>query len=133
MQRSIVAVVAGFVLTFALNLSASYGLAAVSPTFSARPLIDPEWLVGICAYVGVFGIVGCYVAARLAPSRPMPHALILGALALLMSIPMTIGAWNDTPAWFNLFNLLAVMPYAWIGGRLRERELSRPGAPAVAR
>lgn len=130
MQRSIIAVVAGFVLTFALNMAANFGLAQVSPAFAARPLTDPAWLIGISAYVAVFGIAGCYLTARLAPSRPMLHALILGGIALAMSIPITIGAWNDTPAWFNVYNLLAVMPYAWIGGAIRERELAR--TPALA-
>ena len=132
MQRSIIAVIAGFVLTFALNMGTSFGLAALSPAFSARPLTDPAWLIGICAYVGVFGIVGCYVTARLAPSRPLLHALIMGGIALAMSIPMTISMWNDAPAWFNVYNLLAVMPYAWIGGTLRERELVRAGHGRLA-
>lgn len=134
MVRSIVAVVVGFVLTAALNLGANYLLAAVMPDAvpANGPVTNPATLVLICLYVAVFGVLGCYVTARLAPSRPMVHALVLGAIALAMSIPVTMQNWADAPAWFNVYNLLAVMPYAWLGGWLRERELARAPRTSLA-
>lgn len=128
MGRSILAIVVGFVLTGALNVGTNAVFAAVAPDLAPRPgtpTTNTGVLLVISAYVAVYGILGCYVTARLAPSHPMRHALIMGGIALAMSIPITIGAWNDAPAWFNLYNLLAVMPYAWIGGRIREVELAR--------
>ncbi len=75
-------------------------------------------------YVGVFATVGCYLTARLAPSHPMRHALILGALGLITSLILTTRMWNTMPAWYNILNLVLVMPYAWLGGRLRENEIA---------
>ena len=127
MGRSILAIVIGFVLTGALNVGTSTLLSTAAPGLVAPPGTYNDNLAGlllVCAYVTLFGILGCYVTARLAPSRPMLHALVLGALALAMSIPLTLQNWSDTPAWFNLYNLLAVMPYAWLAGRIRERELA---------
>ena len=135
MGRSILAIVVGFVLTAALNLGTNQLLSRAAPDLvppPGTPNNNTTALVLICAYVAVYGILGCYVTARLAPSRPMLHALVLGALALAMSIPVTIQVWNDTPAWFNLFNLAAVMPYAWIGGRIRERQLEGAGHGQLA-
>ena len=125
MGRSILAVVAGFVLTAALNLGTNAILASLGVIPSDGATTDTGTLILICAYVAVYGILGCYVAARLAPWRPMAHALVLGAVALATSIPIAIQQWDTAPAWFNLYNLLAVMPYAWLGGRIRERELGR--------
>jgi hypothetical protein len=128
MGRSILAIVVGFILTGALNVGTNTVLARVAPEMvppPGTPNTNTTALLVICAYVALFGILGCYVTARLAPSRPLLHALVMGGLALAMSIPMTMAVWNDTPAWFNVYNLLAVMPYAWIGGTLRERELAR--------
>jgi hypothetical protein len=135
MMKSIVAIAVGFVLTAVLNVGTNAVLAKVAPGLipTGAPVTDPPALVLVCAYVAAFGILGCYVTARLAPSRPLFHALVLGGIALAMSIPVTIMAWNDTPAWFNVYNLLAVMPYAYVGGRIRERQLERQaGAPAFA-
>jgi hypothetical protein len=135
MGRSILAIVVGFVLTGALNVGTNTLLSRVAPEMvppPGTPNTSTAALIGICAYVALYGILGCYVTARLAPSRPLLHALILGGLALAMSIPMTMAVWNDTPPWFNVYNLLAVMPYAYIGGRIRERELARAGQGRLA-
>lgn len=131
MVRSIAAVVAGFFLIPLLNFATLAILARVAPdTFPAgQPVTSTAALLLTCAYVAAFGIGGCYLTARLAPSRPLLHALIVGALGLAISIPVALQNWADAPAWFNVYNLLAVMPYAWLGGRLRERELAG-GVPA---
>jgi hypothetical protein len=128
MGRSILAIVVGFVLTGALNVGTNTVLSRVAPDMvppPGTPNTNTAALLVICAYVALFGILGCYVTARLAPSRPLLHALIMGGLALAMSIPVTLSVWNDAPAWFNVYNLLAVMPYAYIGGTIRERDLAR--------
>jgi hypothetical protein len=133
MAKSIVAIVVGFVLTAVLNVGTNAVLAKAAPGLipTGEPVTDPAALLLVCAYVAAFGILGCYVTARLAPSRPLFHALVLGGIALAMSIPVTVMAWNDTPAWFNVYNLLAVMPYAYIGGTIRERQLAgQGGTPA---
>jgi peptidoglycan/LPS O-acetylase OafA/YrhL len=135
MGRSILAIVVGFVLTGALNVGTQMLLSGMAPeTFPAAgtPNFDTTSLILISAYVALYGILGCYVTARLAPSRPLLHALVMGALALVMSIAMTIPAWSNAPAWFNVYNLLAVMPYAYLGGRIRERELERGGQGRLA-
>ena len=128
MGRSILAIVVGFVLTGALNVGTGTLLSRVAPDLvppPGTPNGSTAGLLLISAYVALFGVLGCYVTARLAPSRPLLHALIMGAIALVMNIAMTIPVWSNAPAWFNVYNLLAVMPYAYVGGRIRERELSR--------
>ena len=134
MVRSIVAVLAGFFLIPILNFATLAILARVAPeTFPAgEPVTSTAGLILTCAYVAIYGIGGCYLTARLAPSRPMLHALIVGVLGLAISIPVALQNWADAPAWFNVYNLLAVMPYAWLGGRLRERELANAGHAHVA-
>lgn len=132
MGRSIFAVVAGFVLTFVLNLATGMVLARVAPQMEPGPGQSSAGMLVVGVTVAVYGILGCYVTARLAPSRPMFHALVMGGIALVMLIPLTIQAWNDAPAWYNIYNLLAVMVYAWIGGRIRERQLQAAGSARLA-
>ncbi|CAN5899046.1 hypothetical protein BH23GEM7_BH23GEM7_17800 [soil metagenome] len=135
MLRSIVAIVAGFIFIGALSVGADAVLHALLPTvFDAAGRVESvPVLLLIITYVGVFAITGCYLTARLAPSRPMLHALILGALGLVFNIAGTVAMWNTAPAWYHIVALLLVMPYAWMGGRLREIELARASQVFVAR
>jgi hypothetical protein len=125
MMRSIWAVVAGFLFILVLSLGADAIVHAISPrVFNASG--GTTNFVILCMttiYVGVFATVGSYLTARLAPSHPMRHALILGALGLIFSLIATTRMWSMAPAWYNILNLVLVMPYAWLGGRLRENEI----------
>ena len=136
MSRSIVAVVVGFLLIGALAFGTDAAVRTALPgAFDAQGRTDsvPLLLLTI-VYVGVYAVAGCYLAARLAPSRPMRHAMILGVLGLVFNIAGTAAAWNTAPAWYHILALLLVLPYAWLGGRLRERELERrvAGRPLAA-
>lgn len=131
MMRSIGAIVLGFVLIGALSVGGDLVLRAVMPdVFSPEGAVaSTPVLLLVQGYVAVFAIFGCYVAARLAPNRPMAHALALGALGLVFNIAGTVARWDHAPAWYHILALALVMPYAWLGGRLRERQLERSGAP----
>ena len=129
MLRSIVAIVVGFVLIGALAMGTDMVVMQAVPSAfdDAGRTRDIGILMLMAAYVAVYAITGCYVTARLAPNRPMRHALILGALGLAMNIAATVSLWGTAPAWYHILNLVLVMPYAWIGGRLRERQLAGSG------
>ncbi|HEX2191368.1 MAG TPA: hypothetical protein VHG51_20825 [Longimicrobiaceae bacterium] len=133
MLRSIAAVVVGFVLIGALSLGADAVLKRAMPTaFDAAGRTDSvPVLLLVMGYVGLFAVSGCYLAARMAPRRPMLHALVLGGLGLAFNVAGTIAMWDAAPAWYHAASLLLVMPYAWVGGRLREVELERAPAAAV--
>jgi peptidoglycan/LPS O-acetylase OafA/YrhL len=80
------------------------------------------------AYRTVFGVLGAYVAARLAPDRPMHHALWLGAIGLLASIVGAAVTWNKGPAfgphWYPLALVVLALPQSWLGGKLGEKQMS---------
>jgi hypothetical protein len=136
MMRSIWAVVAGFLFIAVLSLGADKIMMAMAPRlFTANGgTTNLAILCLMTLYVAVFATVGSYLTARLAPSHPMRHALILGALGLVVSLYATTKMWGSTPAWYNIINLVLVMPYAWLGGRLRENEIgsSTPMSAAAA-
>lgn len=131
MMRSIWAIVAGFLFIAALSFGADAIMHAMSPKLydAGGGTNSPVLICLSMVYVGVFATVGSYLTARLAPSHPMRHALILGALGLIFTLAATAKMWNMAPAWYNILNLLLVMPYAWLGGRLRENEIRSTNAP----
>jgi len=128
MIRSVIAVVTGFLLIGALSFGATALMKVAMPgALTARTESVPVLLL-VMTYVAIFAVAGCYITAFIAGRSPMKHALVLGALGLIFNIVGTIDRWDTMPAWFHVISLLLVMPYAWLGGRLREMQLRRTQA-----
>jgi hypothetical protein len=72
------------------------------------------------AYRTIFGIGGAYLAARLAPSEPMKHALWFGGIGLVFCTVGVIAAMTHDlgPAWYSIALLLITLPCSWAGGAL---------------
>ena len=123
--RRMSAVVAGFVAVVVLSLGTDAVLhgTGVFPGWG-EPMGNALFLLAT-AYRTVYGIAGGYVAARLAPDRPMTHALILGIVGVLVSIAGAVATWNAGPAfgprWYPLGLIAIALPTAWAGGKLNGR------------
>ncbi|MBI5086164.1 MAG: hypothetical protein HZB13_16395, partial [Acidobacteria bacterium] len=78
------------------------------------------------------GVACSWLTARLAPHRPMAHALILGALGFVVAIAGAAVTWDKGPdfgpKWYPLALVVLAMPQSWLGGKLRELQL-RPARP----
>jgi len=124
---SIAAVVAGFVAVFVLSLGTDVvmHIAGVFPQLG-QPMSDALFVLATL-YRTVYCIAGGYIAARLAPNRPMEHALVLSVLGLIVSITGAVVTWNKGPAfgphWYPLALIVTAIPCAWVGGRLRIMQL----------
>jgi hypothetical protein len=63
------------------------------------------------------------IIARLAPDRPMQHALVGGVAGLAVSILGAAVTWNKGPAfgphWYPLALVVLALPQAWVGGKHR--------------
>jgi surface polysaccharide O-acyltransferase-like enzyme len=79
------------------------------------------------AYRIVYSILGSYLTARLAPHRPMLHALILGVVGVLLSFAGALSTWNKRPEfgpkWYPIILIVMAIPLAWAGGKLRVKHL----------
>lgn len=73
------------------------------------------------AYRFLYDVAGCYLTARLAPSRPMWHALVPGVIGLCLSLVGAVAMWDAGPAWYSLGLAASALPCAWLGGRLAPR------------
>jgi hypothetical protein len=127
--RSFGAVSLGVLVSLALTLSTDLMLNAIG-MFPAigEPMSDPLLLLATI-YRTLYGVVGGYIAARLAPDRPMMHALILGTLGLVVSAMGVVATWNKEPArgheWYPLALVALALPPAWAGGKIRELQQRR--------
>ena len=120
--RSTGAVLAGLVAVFVLSLGTDQVLHSlqVYPPWG-QPLYDTGLLLLALAYRIVYGIVGGYVVATLAPRNPMRHALVMGIVGLVLSTAGVIAATRMDlgPMWYPVVLLLTALPCAWLGGLLR--------------
>lgn len=120
--KSVFAGLAGFLAVVLLSLGTDqlFHSAGVFPPWG-EPMSASLFLLAT-AYRLVYGILGSYIAARLAPNRPMFHALALGVIGLFASTAGAAATWDAGPAfgpkWYPLTLVATALPCAWIGGKI---------------
>ena len=72
------------------------------------------------SYRIVISICGAWLTARLAPSRPLRHAMILGVVGVVLGIVGIIATWNLGlgPRWYPIALAVLAIPQCWIGGKI---------------
>jgi hypothetical protein len=121
--RSILAIVAGFIVVVVLSIGSDEVLrfAGIFPALG-HSMSNPLFLLAT-VYRTLFGVLGGYITARLAPYNPMKHALVGGAIGFVLSIAGVVMAWNHPefgPHWYPLALVVTALPSAWVGGRLAD-------------
>jgi Na+/citrate or Na+/malate symporter len=73
-------------------------------------------------YRTVYGVIGSYITARLAPYKPMAHVMVSGLMGLAANALGMIATWNKGPAygphWYPIALVVLALPTAWLGGWL---------------
>jgi|SRR5882724_1141256 len=122
----ITAVVVGLVVIGILSIGTDRLLVATG--VYRDPMTNSMFLIATTHRL-VYGVLGCYVTARIAPQRPMRYAIILGVVGLILNIlglMTAIAAGPELgPKWYPIALILAAIPCAWVGGRLRQIQLSK--------
>jgi len=125
--RSIGAVVAGFLLNAIPATLVDVVLHTVKfyPPWG-QPIDDTASAVAT-GYRVVFGVLGSYATARLAPQKPMAHALALGVFGFVLCVASVIGTWkmNLGPHWYPMALAVISIPCAWAGGKLFEMRVRK--------
>lgn len=127
MIKSFGAVVAGLTFIVISHTAVDKILEATGIFPPPEEGLHTTWMLLLAtAYRTVLSIAGCYLTAFLAPSRPMLHAMILGFVGLvgasaaaIVVIPMDL-----SPVWYPVALAAFALPCAWLGGRIRERQLA---------
>jgi hypothetical protein len=122
------AVLAGFLAVFVLSLGTDQVLHVlkVYPPWG-QAMSDALFLVAT-AYRVVYGVVGGYITARLAPpDRPMKHAAALGILGLVVGTLGVVATLSKGPAlgplWYPIVIALAALPCSLLGGVVHSRRI----------
>ncbi|MEO8028077.1 MAG: hypothetical protein ABI823_16450 [Bryobacteraceae bacterium] len=132
--RSLAALGASFLAVVVLSMGTDaimYSSGAFPPL--GQPMPDALFLVAL-AYRTLYGVAGGYIAARLAPYRPMQQALASGAVGLAISLVGVVMTWDKGPEmgpkWYSLALMATTIPCAWAGAKLAEAH--KPGPQSAA-
>lgn len=123
--RSIGAVVAGFFVTFILSIATDLVLhaAGIFPPWG-QPMSNVLFVLAT-VYRTIYTVAGGYITARLAPDRPMGHALVLGIVGFFAAIAGTVATWDKGPEfgpkWYPIALVVLAIPCVWLGGKLARR------------
>ena len=128
MVRSILAVIAGLVVGSIVNLGLiALGHVVIAPppgadlstlegVKAAMPLFGPEqFIFPFLAHAGG-SLVGAFVAALISLNNKFTVAMIIGAITLIGGIVAVM--MFPAPVWYDVIDLLAYIPAAWIGAKL---------------
>ena len=102
-----------------------------------QPMPDSLFVLAL-AYRIIYAIAGGYVAARLAPERPMWHAFALGFVGVVLATAGTVATWDRGPEfgphWYPVALIATSIPCSWVGGKVFcMRARGRTVAPATPR
>ena len=118
--KSLWAIVAGVLVVIVVTTLIDVALHAadVFPPMD-QPIDDGQSLLATF-YRVVVGIAGAWVTARLAPDKPLKHALILGLVGTILALVGVAATWNLGlgPRWYPIALVVLAVPQSWAGGRL---------------
>ena len=120
------AFVASFVTVVVLSLGTDAVMHAVGlfPPLGV-PMKDGRLLVIALGYRLVYGVLGGYVIARLAPFSPMGHALVSGIIGFVVSTLGATAMWGYGNHWYPIALAATAVPCALVGGAIAARTVSR--------
>ncbi|WP_417867175.1 hypothetical protein [Xanthomarina gelatinilytica] len=127
--KNILAVIAGLVIGSIVNM----GLITISGSIIPPPEgVDNSTMEGLNESMHLFQpkhfifpflahalgtLVGAFIASKIATSRKMTFAMVIGVFFLIGGITSVMML--PSPTWFSILDIVvAYIPMAWIGGKL---------------
>ena len=126
-KRSILAVLAGllFILVVTTLVDIALHRAGVFPPMK-QPISDGLALLAT-SYRIVISVAGAWLTARLAPDKPMKHALILGGIGVVLGLVGVVATWDMGlgPRWYPILLVVLALPQCWAGAKIYELQTGK--------
>ncbi|MGD1070413.1 MAG: hypothetical protein ABSB15_09755 [Bryobacteraceae bacterium] len=116
--RTIASVILGYVAIGVLVFGTDQIFAAVVPGFKSLAILPLYYYAISLITDSVYSLFGGWLCARLAPARPMLHAITLIVCGEVIGIGTQVMLWNTVPHWFGLSLVVLFAPAVWIGAKL---------------
>jgi hypothetical protein len=126
-KKSTWAVVAGvlFIIVVTTLVDIVLHVTGVFPPMG-QPMGDALALLAT-SYRILISVGGAWLTARLAPDKPMKHAMILGYVGVALGLVGLVATWNMGlgPRWYPIALVVLAIPQSWAGGRIYEMRSGR--------
>jgi hypothetical protein len=139
MIRSAIAIVAGIVTltitSFAIEAAADPLMMRLFPhTLPNRAAISHNLPAALFlfAYTALCVAAGGYVTAWVAGRSPVRHALLMGAVQVVLTVWAMASLRNEAPMRNWIVALVLTIPMAWCGGLLRAKQIRGKDPPQKA-
>ena len=119
--KSIGAILAGFITVVILSIVTDFILETlgVFPP-PVKGLFTTWMLILALLYRSAYTVLGGYITAKLAPDRPMRHAIILGLIGIIAATLGAVAGWNLSQHWYPIALIITALPCTWLGGKLKK-------------
>src|SRR5262249_18522600 len=118
--RSILAVVAGIVIVVVLSEGTDFVIGKLGLMSFSGP--DPTVPFAIATvYRSIAAVVGGFVTAKLAPSAPMTHVIVLGVIGTAAALAGVLANLSMPNLWYPIALVVTALPCTWLGGKLAQQ------------
>ena len=129
--QSIGAILAGYLVSAILTGVTIAALGAIFPE-SYQPE-NIGWVIFNVIYGCAFAVIGGYIVARLAPSRPLVHATVLGVLMAIFAMITGYAIssappspeYANQPSWYYPVLAITVLPSILLGAWMYVRRTNK--------
>ena len=119
--KSILSVFTGFITVVILSMGTDFILEALNIFPPPGKGFFITWMLLLALiYRSIYTIAGGYVAAMIAPYRPMRHVRILGIIGTAAGTIGVIVGWNMSAHWYPIALAVTAFPLTWLGGKLKK-------------
>jgi hypothetical protein len=119
--KSIGTILVGFGGGALLSILTDFVLEATGVITGPDEGLFVTWMIVlVLSYRCVYTIASGFIVARLAPGRPMLHAMILGAVGVVLTILGSSANADRAPLWFGFTLAALTLPSLWLGVRIAE-------------
>lgn len=116
--RSLLAFVAAIAVTSVLSYGTDAILVAAGLMTNAALPSSVAVVSLIILYRTLYNVAGAFVLAKLAPSHPMRHALVLGVLGIIGTLSAMVAMPDAGPAYYPIALAILTLPSVWLGVKL---------------
>ena len=123
--KSTGAIAAGVIVIVVVTTLVDFALHAVHVFPPMDQPIDNALAALATSYRFVISVAGAWLTARLAPDRPMWHALMLGCVGVVLGLVGVVATWNLGlgPRWYPIALVVLAIPQCWLGAKIYQTRI----------